>query len=225
MSKVTTLTNPPDIPEEDTGPTSLCDVLDRVEPRDGEDAVSVETMLERIGTSSFPAIMLAPAVLLVSPVSGIPTVPTFGGLIMVIVALQALFGRKHLWLPGFLTRRKIKAGKLQRGVDWLRKPAAWMDRHSHGRLCFLTRKPLKWLAYVATIAIAVSWPVLEILPFVTSFGAGAIAMIMFGMMTRDGAYVVAGYVQGTALYLIVLALWGGLLGSGLGTSVSSFFGF
>ncbi|WP_425099868.1 exopolysaccharide biosynthesis protein [Tropicibacter sp. S64] len=224
MSNSDTLKSAPGGTGTDSDPVSLCDILDRVEPRDGEASVSVQTMLERIGTRSFPAIILAPAVLLVSPVSGIPTVPTLAGLIMVIIALQALFGRTHLWLPGFLTRRSIGATKLQKGVNWLRKPAAWMDRHSHGRLCFLTRRPMKWVAYGATIAIAISWPALEILPFVTSFGAGAIAMIMFGMMTRDGAYVVAGYVQGIALYAILLALWGGLLGSGLGAGLSGFFG-
>ncbi|WP_136442994.1 exopolysaccharide biosynthesis protein [Pacificoceanicola onchidii] len=211
MNKAETLSLAAATGDMDEGPSSLCDVLDRVAPQGDEDRVSVEDMLRRIGTRSFPAIILAPSVLLVSPLSGIPTVPSLAGLLVAVLALQALLGRAHLWLPGFLTRRQIGAAKLQRGLNWLRKPAGWMDRYSQGRLRILSSRPLRWIAYLVTFVLALSWPLLEIVPFVTSFSAGAVSMIMFGLMTRDGIYILAGYVQSIVLYSIVVCLWAGVL--------------
>lgn len=192
-------------------PEALLELLDAVQPQGDESHVSIQDMLERVGGRSFAAVILVPSVLMVSPLSGILGTPTLSAIIIITCAVQAFLGRHHLWLPGFVTRRKISSGKLQKGVNWLRKPAGWMDRHSRGRLRFLTSRPLRPLAYLATIALAMIWPILELIPFVTSFGAGAVAMIMFGVMTRDGAYVLAGYIQGTVIYMIVISLWAGFL--------------
>ena len=51
------------------------------------------------------------------------------------------------------------------------------------------------------------WPFLELLPFVTSFGAGALALMTFGLFTRDGLYVLWGYIvtggmTGAVLWLV-----------------------
>ncbi|MFZ7092072.1 exopolysaccharide biosynthesis protein [Primorskyibacter sp. 2E233] len=194
----------------DGAPENLTELLDAVQPQGDETYVSVQDMLKRIGGRSFPAVILVPSVLMVSPISGIPTAPTLSALVIMTCAFQGLFGRSHLWLPGFLMRRKISARRLQKGIDWLRRPAGWMDRHSKGRLRLLTAGPMRPFAFLFSILIALSWPLLELVPFVTSFGAGAVAMIMFGLMTRDGAYLVAGYVQGTAIYITLLSIWSGL---------------
>lgn len=192
-------------------PESLGDLLDAMCPDEGQERVSVENVLSKVGARSFPTVILVPCVVLVSPLSGIPLMPTLGGLIVLLITLQALIGRKHLWLPGFLSRRSVPSSRMSKAVSWLRKPAAFMDKHSHNRLRFLTSGPARLLAYLTTTLIAISWPPLELLPFVTSFSAGAVAMIMYGLMVRDGIYMVAGYVQATVLYLLLLLLWIGLV--------------
>lgn len=197
--------SPPQAPE------TLCELLEAMRPGENDTRVSVADVLKRVGNRSFPAVILVPSIALVSPISGIPGTPTLGALLVILVSLQALVGRTHLWLPGFLMRRSVSAARMQRVVDWLSKPAAWMDRHSHGRLRLLMRGPFRKLAYASVTLIAISWPILELLPFVTSFGAGAVAMVMYGLMTKDGAYMVAGYVQGALIYLTLLTIWAGLV--------------
>ncbi|MBV7396205.1 exopolysaccharide biosynthesis protein [Mameliella sediminis] len=192
-------------------PQSLGELLDAMRPKPGAERVSVGDVMSRVGDQSFAAVILVVAIVLVSPISGIPGTPTFGALITILVSVQALLGRRHLWLPGFLCRRSISAKKMTRGIDWLSKPAAWMDRHSSGRLKLLSSRPIRPFAFAAVTLIALSWPVLELLPFVTSFFAGAVAMMMFGVMTRDGIYLLAGYVQAGVLVLILFSIWSGLI--------------
>ncbi len=194
-----------------SGPETLQGLLEAMRPEDGDTRVSVSDVLARIGGRSFPAVILVPAIVLVSPVSGIPGSPTLGAMIVLLIVAQVLIGRKHLWLPKILRNRSVEAGKMVRAITWLTRPAAWMDRHSHGRLRILTTGPTRLIAYLATAVMAASWPLLELLPFVTSFSAGAVSMIMFGLMTRDGAYTLAGYVQGSVIYLTLLSVWTGLL--------------
>ena len=213
------MTVEPEQPETETqapaadprGPQCLGDLLALMRPEEGDTHVSVEDVLQRVGDQSFPAVILVPAIVLVSPISGIPGTPTLGALITILVTLQALIGRQHLWLPGFLMRRRIKADKMTRAVDWLSKPAGWMDRLSSGRWRLLSSRPLRPLAYAVVTLIALAWPMLEILPFVTSFFAGAVAMIMYGLMSRDGLFLLAGYVQAGALTLILASIWSGLI--------------
>lgn len=198
-------------PEDRPSPGSLTELLDALRPHESQDQMSVHDMVERVGGRSFPAVILVPAVLLVSPLSGIPSVPTLGGLLITLIAAQALFGRKHLWLPGFLMRRSVSSRRMSKALDWLARPSSWMDRFSRPRWRPLSSKAAQPLTYLSVIVLAIGWPVLELLPFVTSFGAGAVSMMMFGLMTRDGAYLLAGYLQGAAIYLILVTLWSGLI--------------
>ncbi|MBV2360207.1 exopolysaccharide biosynthesis protein [Thalassococcus sp. CAU 1522] len=183
-------------------PDSLGDLLRAMTPDDGQARVSVADILDEIGDRSFAPAILIPALILVSPVSGVPGTPTLGALIILSCALQGLVGRRHLWLPGVLRRRSLSAHRMCRAIAFLQRPAAWIDRHSQARLHLLTGIPLRQLAFAMIAATALTWPFLELLPFVTSFGAGAVSLIAFGLMTRDGAYVLAGYV---VLAVMVLA--------------------
>lgn len=173
---------------------SLCDVLaalDRIAAK--ADRLTVRDILGEIGNRSFAAILLVPALILVSPVSAIPGTPTVSALIVILITLQWLFGRDHLWLPDFIMERSIASRQIARAVAWLRRPSRWVDRHSHQRLVFLTGGPLSVLPLVVVLAIAATWPMLELLPMVTSIGAFAVALFAFGMMTRDGLWIALGY--------------------------------
>ena len=175
-----------------TSPVSLKDLLVAMRPEDGASHVSVKDVLTRIGEKSFAPAILVIGLILVSPVSGIPGTPTIGSLIVVLCAVQAILGRGHLWLPDLLMRRRVSAPRMRRGIDWLRRPADWLDRHTHDRYLFLSSPPFSQLSFGLIGMVALTWPFLELLPFVTSFGAGAVSLIAFGLMTRDGAYMIAG---------------------------------
>lgn len=179
-------------------------------PHDPDQALSLQEMLNRIGPRSFGAILLVPSLILVSPLSAIPLMPTIGGLVIIVVAAQAFFGHRHIWLPGFLAKRQFQPDQLRRTVSFLRKPATWLDRHSKNRLTFLTAAPLDRLALLSVIVVAATWPFLEILPMFTSISAGGVALVGFALMVRDEFVLIAGYGVLAATLLFVLTLITGL---------------
>lgn len=184
----------------------LTDLLDALSQAARGEQVSVGDVLDEIGHRSFTPIILAIAVLLVSPVSGIPGVPTISALLILMIGAQGLAGRQHLWLPGVLMRRRVSGAKFRNALDWLRKPCGWIDRHSHPRLRLLVHGPARALAFLLCVLIPLSWPMLEILPMVTSVGAGAVGLLAFGLLTHDGLYVLLGYCLTGASVALVLAL-------------------
>ncbi|MBM2290790.1 exopolysaccharide biosynthesis protein [Sulfitobacter pseudonitzschiae] len=186
--------------------THLLDAID--EAADGT-VVCVREILAAIGDRSIMPVVLAISILIVSPLSGIPTVPTLSSVILLILMGQAFGQRRHLWLPEILLRRELASARVQTATGWLRRPCAWLDAHSRPRLRVLTSGVLRPLTLVVCMLTAATFPFLEILPFVSSFCAGAIAMIAFGVITRDGLWVLAGYVQVAVLAGLAVWAWPG----------------
>lgn len=189
--------------EDDRPLTHLLDALDAA----GEgDEVSVQNILDAIGERSIMPVVLAISILLVSPLSGVPGIPTLSALILVLLIGQVFARRRHLWLPPFLRNRRLSRARLNKATGWLRRPAAWFDRHSHPRLRFLALNPMRQLALLLCLAIPLSWPFLELLPFFTSFGAGVVALLSFGLLTHDGYFLIAGYVVSAGIVVAFLLM-------------------
>ena len=178
----------------DDAPESLDALLDALSEAGDEDGeVALGDILQAVGGRSFTPVVLAVAVLLISPISGVPGVPTVAAAVLLVIAAQALARRDHLWFPGVLLRRKISHERYLNGIHWLRRPCGWVDRHSHPRLQALVRGPGGTVSWLCCGLIPVSWPVLELLPMFTSLGAVAIALIAFGLLAGDGLYAALGY--------------------------------
>jgi len=201
-------------------PRSLTGLLDTLDPEnpatgaehrhhDAHEGLTIQDMLDRVGARSFGAALLVPSLILVSPLSIIPLMPTIGGLVILTISIQAFFGRDHLWLPGFLATRRLSGAQLKRAVNYLRKPAAWLDRNSRHRLRFLSASPMDRIALLAVMVVAATWPFLEILPMFTSISAGGVALIAFALMVRDGFVLIAGYtVLGLSLAVVAALISG-----------------
>ena len=88
----------------------------------------------------------------------------------------------------------------------MRGPCSFLDRHSHQRLMFLTRGPMRWFTLALCAVIPLGWPPLEVLPMVTSIGGGTVALLAYGLYTRDGVYVLLGYAMIGISALTILSL-------------------
>lgn len=178
-------------------PRSVNDILTAISTARAENGpkVSVDEIFDEIGHASFAPAVLVPALILVSPISGIPGLPTIGATIIFLFAVQALVGADHLWLPKFIRRQKVSSEKVAKAVEWLQRPANWIDRRTEKRISILARPPWNRLAYLAMGLLAIVIPFLELLPMVTSVACTAISLMALGLMVRDGLLVLLGYVS------------------------------
>ncbi|SFN20434.1 exopolysaccharide biosynthesis protein [Marinobacter pelagius] len=174
--------NQPDDPE------NLEQLLDRLRTRtDGQAEVSVADILSAVGERSFGPVALVAGLVVVAPLIGdIPGVPTVLGLLVLLTLGQLLFLRHSIWLPAALANRRVAQAKLTRGLDWVEKPARYLDRYTRPRLVWLTRGAGQYLMAVVCMSVALAMPAMEVVPF--SANGGGLALMAFGlaMIARDG---------------------------------------
>ena len=191
----------------DHEPTSVGDVLDELdELADKGDQVCVRDVLDDFGRRSFGPFMMIPALIEISPLGGIPGVPTALALFIAVIAAQLVIGRDHIWMPEFVQRRSVESGKLHKAVEKLRGLGQWLDEHSQDRLEKLTVGIWLRFAGVVVIALCCTVPPLELLPFASTLPMLAIIMIGLGLTVRDGALLLsallfAGLAAATGVYL------------------------
>jgi len=170
------------------------------------DEVSVAQVLEGFGPASFVPLLVVPAFLVVTPLSGIPLLPTVLVLVIGLVALQMVARREHLWLPEVLKRRTISGRRLARAVEHARPLARWIDRNSRDRLAIFVAEPLATVARLACAACGLSMPFLELVPFSSSILAAAVLFFSVGFLAHDGLFVLFGVCVMAVAALIPLAI-------------------
>ena len=191
-------------------PHKVGEILDCLEKMAGQnESVSVEDVVESFGRRSFGPVIMIPALLELSPVGAIPGVPTFLAITIAILAAQKMFGRSHLWLPGWIGHRCVSSDKLLKSTKKLRGIAGFMDRHFHGRLKRLTHAPFSRIAAAMVILLCATVPFLEVLPFASSGPMLAIAMFGLAVLVRDGLLMVGALLISVVAFGMGFDYWDG----------------
>lgn len=183
---------------------ALSDVLDRLEDSIQSESISVQDVVEHLGHRSFASVMLIFSLISASPASAIPGITAIVAVIVLILVVQMLVGRECLWLPGFIAQRHMSAAKLCKGMGWLRKPVRFVERFLRPRLTFLFHRPWLYVPLLLILGLTLFMPFMEIIPTSGSVASAVIALFAAGLLTRDGALVLASFV---VLSGIPLAVW------------------
>lgn len=183
---------------------SVTDVVDRMESAASGEKTTLREVVAALGEASFVPVLMAPALAVVSPLSGIPVFSSICGLTIALVAGQALFNRDHLWLPDWLMRRRISSSSLRKATRWLHKPAGFLDRQSRARLEFLVHRPFTWITVLVCMLCGLAMPFLELFPFTSSILGGAVTLFSLSLLVRDGLIAAFGYAS------VGAAIWVGL---------------
>lgn len=182
----------------------MSEVLDQLESSARDDSITVGEVIDKLGRKSFASLMLAFSLISFSPASAIPGITTTVAVIVFILVVQLILGRECVWLPAFVTRRRMSTEKLCKGIRWLRKPVAFVERYLRARWTFLLRRPWIWLPLSLILALAIFMPLMEVIPTSGSIASAVIALFAAGLLTRDGALVLAALVLLMVVPLAVL---------------------
>jgi hypothetical protein len=165
---------------------ALSDVLDRLERSAEGESIAVGDVVETLGHRSFAALMLTFALISTSPASAIPGITTAVAALVFLLALQMIAGRDCVWLPGFVTKRRMETEKLRKGVGWLRKPVRFVERFLRPRLGFVYHRPVIYMPLVLILGLTLVMPVMEVVPTSGSIASAVIAIFAAGLLTKDG---------------------------------------
>ncbi len=187
------------MPREFTSLTQLLDHIAQTTRR--RKRVSLDLVVRAVGRRSFAPLLLLVGIILFSPLSGIPGVPTIMAVLVLLTAGQLLLGRRYFWLPQWLLRRSISKGKMIRALEWLQKPARFIDQWLQPRLMFLVGRAGTYVIAAVCAVIALALPVMEIVPFSATTAGMALAAFGLALVAHDGAlalfaFAVAAFVLG-----------------------------
>ena len=184
--------------------------VSRLEALAAKEVVSVEDALHAFGPASFVPMLLAPALVVFSPLSGIPFLPTVCGLLIALTAVQMAAGRSQLWLPGPILRGRIRGARLKGALGPMERVVGFLAVHSRDRLWLLVSPPFDRAACAIAAVAGLTMPFLELLPFTASALGLAVALLGLGFLTRDGLFVLAGGAVSAAVYAILALVVAGL---------------
>lgn len=172
---------------------SLNEVVERVAAAAHDPRTSVADVLHSIGHRSFGPLLLVPGLLLVSPLSGIPGLPSFGAAVIAIVSVHLLLGCRKVWLPGFLLRCSLPRRRLDLALHYLGPLTRPVDRLIRPRLTFLTEGLFARLIGLACLLIALLMPPLELVPMANTTTAAAVSVFALALVARDGVLALVAF--------------------------------
>ena len=138
------------------------------------------------------------------------------GIVIIILGSRILFGMKPS-LPGFILRRQITYGFLERIIGFGLKLCRRVEKLVRPRMHFLQRWPgminLIGLA-IASGGFLLALPLPPLIPFSNTIPAISVILLTAGLMERDGLLVLFGHIVNIAAW-IYFAIMFRLAGHGI----------
>jgi hypothetical protein len=169
----------------DEGP--LGRLVTKVEARvEAGDDISIGLIQELAGQRAAGPMLLIPALIVISPLSIVPGLPTLVGINTVLVAGQMAMGHDRFWLPKWLTGRSIPAKWADKLLTFLRPVSQVTDGVVRRRMKFLTSAPVRRVGAMVCVLVGAIMPFLEFIPFTSTVAASIIAVFALAITARDG---------------------------------------
>lgn len=151
-----------------------------------KEKISLGEIIEAVGSRSFGPLLLTAGVISVSPLSGIPGMPTAMGTLVLLIGVQLLFRRSYFWLPHWLLKRTVTHAKIVKTLKWIVPPARFIDRWLRPRLTMLVQNGGSYLIAVVCILVALTMPVMELVPFAATSAGFVVSLCGLALIARDG---------------------------------------
>ncbi len=172
---------------------------------DGTDT-NIGAILEAVGTRSFGPLLILAGIIVMSPLSGVPGVPTTVGVFVALISLQLLCGRRHFWLPQWIKRRCVPRSRYETALRGVRRPARFVDRFLRPRIVMLTNGLGQLVIAAVCLLIAASMALMEFVPFSASIVGVIFTAFGLSLVAHDGLLGVAALLATVCIVVLVRLL-------------------
>lgn len=173
-------------------------LLEIVHAKALEENICFEEIIKLLGTRAFGIALLFFSLPSALPFSAIPGVSFIFSIPIFFFAIQMMLGRHTLWLPPIIAKKTIPHKSVVKFIDktvpYLRKAEYFLKP----RWLFMTNRPMEVINGLMLLLLSI----LLMLPIPFSNFIFAILLVIFslGLIEKDGAFIVLGYLAST-LYL------------------------
>lgn len=157
-----------------------------------------------IGGRGIIPFLLLPALLTMSPLSGVPGFSATAGIIITIVSVYMLLNRDGISLPGFIERRTVDGARLERALARIQPFVDWIDRRTRPRWHLLFKRPIIWVPQGLCLLSGMVMPFLEFIPFTSSIVATGVFLLALSLLVRDGGLFIIALLPYAAVITLVV---------------------
>lgn len=173
---------------------TLTQLLEQLDESDSGETIRLQDIVDNFETRGFGPLLVLPALIVLLPTGAIPGIPTLCGVFIAMVAAQMVMGKSSPWLPRRLAQRGFSHDKFSRAVTRLKPWTQRIDKLLKPRLQRLVSPLAGRLIAALAVALALSMPPLELVPFAAALPALAIALMGLGMTAKDGLLLLIGLI-------------------------------
>ena len=172
---------------------------------------TIESLTEVFGEKSFAVIFV---VLMALPAMPLPTggISHFFEVVVALLALEMVVGRRSIWLPSSWKKRPLSKTIVAKGIPYLVKKIAVVERYSKPRLTSVTTSrlalPLIGLIIIGFTATAFFAPPFSGLDTLPSLG---VVLISLGLILEDALGLALGTIIGCLGVFLVVGLGSALI--------------
>jgi hypothetical protein len=179
-------------------------LVGRIRDAAKQDTVTIEDVMTAIGGRGIIPFLLVPALLTISPLSGVPGFSATSGVIIAIVSVYMLLNRDSISRPAWIERRSVHGDRLDKALARIEPFVNWIDRHTRRRWHVLFKRPIIWIPQGLCLASGLLMPFLELIPFTSSVVATGVFLLALSLLVRDGRLFIIALVPYAAMIAIVL---------------------
>lgn len=171
---------------------ALGELVDKVRACvDAGEEVSLASIRKLAGSRAAGPMLLLPALLVISPLSIIPGLPSLVGINTVLVASQLAMGREQIWLPKWLADRCISPKRAKKFLKFLAPVSEVADGVVKPRAKPLAGGVMRRAGAVVCMLVGAAMPIMEFVPFTSTWAGVVIAGYALAITARDGLLAIA----------------------------------
>ncbi|WP_454783551.1 exopolysaccharide biosynthesis protein [Legionella sp. WA2022007384] len=162
--------------------------------------ITFEQLLDKFNQKDNFFLIILLAIPPATPLSFIPGFSALFGLMIALISVQLLAGRKKIWLPSKLKERKVPSN-INEGILKIIPYIQFLERYIKKRATFLSSPIIRY--FLVIFIFILSFLLMLPAPYVDFISSSAIIMISMGIVERDGFLILMTFIL-SLIYLLIL---------------------
>ncbi len=174
-----------------------------------QDKISILEINQILGRNAIQLLVALFATPMLLPVTAFPGLSQITSFVLILLLSQLIIGNRIIWLPSRVKNYKIDNNFLQKILQIIFKYRDKFSNFIKPRMIFLSTKNFNKFHYFYLIFIVLVMALPIPAPFANTIPALSIILITFGIIEREGASIIIGYLfgfLGTAYMVLMIIL-------------------